>query len=370
MNTRVKARFTLLSLTVLLFAGMGCGNRPPVSAENQKGSSDKPTVLPSIRLYSDQSPLNQTVPADAEIDPDTRRYVDAIVQRAGDLVIQVKHYSSPVYFSDSGTPRHDVSLACGTVWELGVTTLKNVPIPDFAEPANDLDTADDPIPIVGCGEESDQDNSMVIIDLDSRCEYDLWQARREDGRWVCSWGNAISIDGGGVYEKGLSARGSGFAFLAGVIWPNELRQGVIHHALLFNLPNGLVRAGGPVPPATESDGESTDQDALPEGARLRLDPTLDLNTLSLTPAERTIAVAMQTYGMFLTDRGGGPTIGLYAVAPRSVRENPYAGLLPDEDFPDLAGIPLDKFQVLKLPRQDTDFQQKLALPVNGCATFQ
>lgn len=359
-------RLTLLVRMVFLSVIVACSN----PADNQDGESEKPTSLPSIRLYSDSSPLNQKIRTNAEIDPSSQQYVNAIVQTAQNLLIQVKQYSSPVYFADANTPRYEVLLPCGTEWELGVTKLKNVPIPDFAEPANDVDGADNPVPQGECGEDSDQDNNMVIIDLTTRCEYDFWQVRKENSRWVASWGNSISIDGTGVYEKGLSARGSGFAFLAGVIWPHELQQGEIPHALLFALPDQLVRAGGPVPPATESDGESTDPNALPEGARMRLDPSLDLNSLNLTPAERTIAKAMQEYGMFLTDRGGDWGVSLYAVDPRSVQGNPYEGLLPDEDYPIFENIPLDRLQVLKLPPQDPNFQQNLGLPGGGCADFE
>ena len=331
--------------------------------------TEKPLSLPDIKLYTDQSPLNQKLPADVELEPESSRYVTALTQGTEAMLVQYRQYSAPVYFSDSTTSRTDVLLHCGQTWERGVNVLKNVPIPSFAEPSNDIDGADNPIIAGQCGENSSQDNNMVIIDLQNRCEYDLWQARKETGRWAASWGNAISIDSMGVFDTGLSARGSGFAFLAGVIWPHELASGVINHALLFALPVGLVKGGGPVAPATETDGESTNPDAIPEGARLRLDPTLDLNTLNLTPAALTIARAMQDYGMFLTDRGGSPYLVLYAVDPRSVQGNPYAGYLPDQDFPPIDGIPLDRLQLVKLPPQDPDFASKLTLPNNGCATF-
>lgn len=331
--------------------------------------SVKPGSLPSSKLYSSTSPLNQKISVDAAIDPDSQQYIDALNLAVQSFVIQVKQYSSPVYIADANTPRHDIMLTCGSTWEIGVDVLKDVPIPDYAEPANDIDGADNPVPAAGCGENSAQDNNMVVIDMASRCEYDFWQARLNNGQWLASWGNGISIDSIGVYAKGLSTRGSGFAFLAGVIWPYELSANTISHALLFSLPNEMVSGGGPVPPATETDGESSYAYALPEGARLRLDPSLDLNSLGLTPAELTIARAMQEYGMFLTDRGGGPVIALYAVDPVSVSGNPYDGLLPDVNYVSLSGIPLDRLQVMQLPSQDPDFQQKLALPDDPCRTF-
>ena len=56
---------------------------------------------------------------------------------------------------------------------------------------------------------------MIIMDLGTRCEYDFWQARKVSGKWIASWGNSISLDSSGVYEKALSTRGSGFAFPEG-----------------------------------------------------------------------------------------------------------------------------------------------------------
>lgn len=82
-----------------------------------------------------------------------------------------------------------------------------MPIPDFAEPANDVDGTDNPIPTGECGEYSDQDNDMIILDLETRCEYDFWQMRKENGRWVASWANNISMGSTGIFEKGLFANG-------------------------------------------------------------------------------------------------------------------------------------------------------------------
>ncbi|GIX08039.1 MAG: hypothetical protein KatS3mg115_2442 [Candidatus Poribacteria bacterium] len=312
-----RGKLSRLAVVVVVWMGLfvGCGEEE--FSEEEEGPPvqevEKPTALPEIRLYSDQSPFNQKIPPDAELDPDSDRYIAALAGTLEHVTIQVGQYSAPVYFADEQTPRHDVLLACGPEWEIGVSVLEAVPIPDYAEPADDRDGE---VPLEGCAGSPDKDNNMVVIDLVNRCEYDFWQMRRENGQWVASWGNALSIDGSGVFEQGLSARGSGFAFLAGVIWPHELRQGEIPHALIFNLPERFVRDGGPVPPATESDGISWDPAALPEGARLRLDPTLDLEALPMSPVERTIARAMQEYGLFLSDIGGGqPVLALYAVDP-------------------------------------------------------
>lgn len=344
-----------------------CGN------ENGSGPSEsaKPTSLPTfddVRLYTADSPLNQKIPVDAEIDPNSTEYVNVIVQAvaAAGFVIEFKQFSAPVYFSDSQTPRHDVVLACGQDYA-GVDALTGVPIPDFAEPADDIDGADNPIPFGVCGDAADQDNQMIILDLDTRCEYDFFQVRLENGRWVASWANSISLDSQGIYPTGFSARGSGFATLAGLIWPDELQQGQINHALGFSYPG--VAAGGPVPPATESDGVSTGLWALPEGARLQLDPSLDLDTLELTPYAKTIAKALQEYGMILFDDGSSG-VSVESLDPKSTRANPYEGLLPDVDFPELNDIPLDRLRLLKLPPQNANANETNELLASGCAAFE
>ncbi len=363
------------TVALLFCAGLaGClsgGGDVGRGGGEDEGIAEKPSALPafeSLRLYSPDSPLNHKIARDAKIDSGSAGYVDLVVRSAeeGGFVIELKQYTTTVFFADSTTPTTDVYLTCGPEWA-GVEMLKDVPIPPFAEPTIDSDGADNPIPFGGCGSDADQDNQMVILDPASRCEFDFFQARKENGRWVASFANSISMDGDGIYEGGLSARGSGFTTLAGLIWPDELEKGVITHALIFSYPH--AKAGGPVAPATESDGVSTNPHALPEGARLRLDPAIDLDSLDLSGAERTIATALQLYGMFLVDDGSFG-VSIEAVNPASVRGNPFEGLLPDEDYPSLSHIPLEGLQVLELGPQDPAADENGGLYPSGCGSME
>ncbi|MBI4117771.1 MAG: hypothetical protein HY453_01675 [Parcubacteria group bacterium] len=315
-------------------------------------------------LFSKDSPLNKKIPNNPSIDPKSPRLIERFASDTKDLfTIQVKQYSVPVYFSDANTPKTSVPLTCGSEWETGVNKLKNVPIPKRASPS-----ADEGINPRQCGSEIPDvcDCNMTVIDLEKRCIYEFWQADIVNGSWKASWGNAISLDGSGIYPNGMSTRGSGFSLIAGVIWPGELKMGIIDHALLFA--NPLPKAGGPVLPATDSDGESDEDFVLPEGAHLQLDPSLDLNdpSLGLTSYEKTIAKAMQEYGMFLTDSGDFG-IALYAVDPRSYTKNPYQDVWGDQDFVSIGNIPGDKFRVLKLPEQ---YEPDLSVVKNDCAVFE
>jgi hypothetical protein len=282
--------------------------------------------------YSDASPFNQKVPANAKVDLDSAAMVSSLLrdaQKQG-FYVAVDAWTIPVYYADEETPRYDVALTAS--WA-STRTMREVPIPAQAAP------------------DSEEDGHMVIIDSAAHREYDLFQAKKSGGGWRASWGNSIGTEGSGVFANGASARGSGFALLAGLIWPDELKDQRIGHALIFSFNH--TKSGGPVAPATESDGTSPKSDAIPEGARIQLDPGLDLDTLGLEPYEKTIAKALQEYGMILGDDGGG--ISLYAIHPMSVRGNPYAGVLPSPD-PDygvvfLPNIPVEKFRVVELGPQ-------------------
>jgi hypothetical protein len=55
-------------------------------------------------------------------------------------------------------------------------------------------------------------------------------------------------------------------------------------------------------PSRAGDGYSSDQYAIPFGARIQLDPAFDVNTLPAGPT-RTIAHALQDYGAWVVDTG-------------------------------------------------------------------
>lgn len=79
-----------------------------------------------------------------------------------------------------------------------------------------------------------------------------------------------------------------------------------------------------------------------------------------------IAEAMPRFGLILVDDGDG--FSLFAQNPNSVAPGAYEGLLPLEDYPPLAGIPLHRLKVLRLGRQSPHKQISLP-PLGGCANF-
>lgn len=335
-----KRLVALVGICVTLAAGVSCAAQPSKSA-GTLGTSFK-------RLYAAKSAFNRPIPAGAALDPRSDAYVATLADVGGShgLFVALRRWTVPVYYASASTPRTDVRLTAS--WRVADWMLR-VPIPGNAAP--------DP----------SSDGHMTILDRATGCEFDFYQARHENGGWSAGWGNSLRLAGKGVYPHGFSARGSGFANLAGVIWPKELRAGTIKHALMFSYPYTSSR--GAVGPATETDGESTDADALPEGARLQLDPHLDLRKLGLSPAAYTIGRALQRYGMYLGDTGG--SVSLYAVNRQSYAGNPYKGFSAGA-YGDLGKIPLNRFRVLRLGpvRSPSSLQSRARLVRSGCGRLR
>jgi hypothetical protein len=134
----------------------------------------------------------------------------------------------------------------------------------------------------------------------------------------------------------------------GLITLEDLALGQINHALALSVPN--VRAGVYASPANRTDGRTYDPLALPEGAHLRLDPSLDLAALHLPRFTLLLARAAQRYGIFVRD--GASNVTFYAQDPTPTGTEPYGG--PNGYFEGqrasalLASFPWSHLQLLKM----------------------
>lgn len=336
-------RTTKLAMVLLLCACAGVRFQPQVTAAPTTSPPPAAGLKKPAVLFSRDSFWNQPLARDLTLDPRSeamRRALLLEMEHGHGFARAVEEWTIPVYLADAATPRYDVPLLAPWVADLRLA-LRQVPVPPHARP----DPARDDGGGIG-------DAHLCIIDTNSGVAYDLWQARRKNGRWVASWGNRIRLDGSGIYPCGMSARASGTPLLAGLIWPEELRRGKIDRKLAFRFPYNHAR--GPVPPLTASDGTMTEEEMrriyrqktgrredvfpIPQGAVVQLDPAVNLATVQVSDPEtgarrllkrheQVIARAMQEYGMVDVDNGGA--IALYAVHPQSYGRNPYQDLLPD-----------------------------------------
>ena len=229
--------------------------------------------------FASNSPWRILIPADPEIDPGSTPMIAAVSSPPA-LYANLVEFAIPIYAVDADTPTHRVS--CTAEWGICPFAGWPVPIPDGAHP------------------HPGSDGAMVTVDESAGTSFEFWRAAANDGRWSVSWGAVNSARGSGW---GGESTGSGASRLAGVIRLSEIEAGVIPHALALQSSSACESFRAP---ALKSDGRSPGADCIPQGARLQLDPDLNLAELDLSPGERAVATAMQRYGGYLMDVAATP----------------------------------------------------------------
>jgi len=269
------------------------------------------------RWFSADSFWNTPVAADAEPDLNSDRWIELLAgERDPNFWLNLDKWTIPIYEVDERTPTRQVIPHQMKHWQNrsghGASFRQPVPIPDHAIP--------DPM----------QDSHIALVDYGRRIIWDMFFAHRsEDGAWDSMTGMTYDMDGDGVFRDGEFAvqdgesihlygpgRAAGVPIVAGLIMFDEILAGRIDHKLAFA--TGCNALQQYVFPATWTDGFT--EGGLPEGCVIQLDPSLDLDTLNLSPAARVIAVALQRFGAVNVDVAGGSVIyaeGLYGQDKRS-----------------------------------------------------
>ena len=302
---------------------------------------------PSGELFSPTSFWNERLSPTAPLDPNSGALVAALVaeiqrERAAGIGpwIGAGAGSTPVYRVPAAQPRVRVRLLRGG--QHGRRALQrafaSVPIPRNAKPAPGLD------------------GHLTVWQPSSDKLWEFFHARRRGGRWQADWGGAIRrvSKSPGYYTarawpgagRHWGATASSLPVIGGTMLLGELGKGRIDHALAINLP--APRAGEFAWPAQRTDGTGPST-ALPEGARLRLDPTVNVADLGLTKLGRMMARAAQRYGIVVRDQTGHGTSFWLEVPRGTGKRSPYGryfrGKTPAEV---LANFPWDRLQVLAM----------------------
>jgi serine/threonine-protein kinase len=211
------------------------------------------------------------------------------------------------------------------------------PTEDHFSPDCDLDPV--PVPAGGAleGEDGyecrgDGDCHLIVVDRARARLFEMWRADiRSDvfrGGCLAVWDTTRVYPPTGRGEQCTSADAAGFPIAPLLFDADEVAAGQVDHAIRFILPNATIRAGEYVHPATHGTrAASGPADAPPYGARLRLRADYPLASLPNDGA-RTVARAMQRYGMLLSDAG---RVALTARSDRFTRAK-WAGLLGPLDL--------------------------------------
>jgi serine/threonine-protein kinase len=215
--------------------------------------------------------------------------------------------------------------------------LAFTPTDDHFLPDCDLDPV--PVPPGGAleGEEGyecrgDGDCHLIVVDRSRLRLFEMWRAHIVGdtfrGGCLAVWDMSRVYPPSGRGEQCTSADAAGYPIAPLLFSADEVAARSIDHAIRFILPNSRIRRGEYVHPATHGTrATSGPPEAPPYGARLRLRADFPLETLPNEGA-RTVARAMQRYGMLLADGG---QIALTGQSDRFTRAG-WAGLLGPRDL--------------------------------------
>jgi len=322
--------------------------RPPPFAKPP--TADPGTQPPSTGsgLFAPDSIWNRRLPADEPLDPSSTARTSALINLINSpghgTWINTNQYSIPIYRVPADQPTVHVTL------DVPVPALQQafdaVPIPAKAAPAFGTDS------------------SLAIYQPSTGRMWEFWRARLTSDGWHARYGGAMEkvSTNPGFYDTGSwpgsdgsrqwtwGSTASSLPVIAGTVTVDDLRSGHIRHALAAAAPQAC--AGSFSWPAQRTDGLSTAPDCLPEGARLRLDPSLDLSRMRLPSITRMLAEAAQQYGIVIRDTTTNGPLVLYAEDPGPFGYDPYGG--PNGLFGGIAPwdfmpkFPWSHLQLLKL----------------------
>jgi hypothetical protein len=325
-----------------------------------------PRLSHELEPYAPTFAFNERIPPGTPSDPRSDAIVGQLVENVGQAKIAMSSAGEvpPVYVAKPTDPFYSVNVG-------GRQTRFRVP--------------------AGVQAGGGSDSPLIILDpshpdFGRHTELRLWQASVGSGTLSASGAGLFHYnnDGAIVNPNGTPSHGipfqgfgtgSGLSYLAGLIRPDEVRLGRIHHALRFAYSaadfNSNFRA-----PAIKSDqpkGTSTRNPAtaIEMGMRLQLDPSVNCAARTVpgkadsspeTRYLRIICKALQDYGMMPMDGTGNRLLFFHmedeSTAPwSSIIGSKFNGtwgyLLRDKTTPadglsrnDTSGIPWGRMRVL------------------------
>jgi len=311
-------------------------------------------AAPADRLFAADSIWNARLSANTPLDPTSRQRVRALTGEIRGTIarrnlypnIQANRYSTPLYRVPANARRVRLTLDTGRWGDpLRAALAGGVPIPEAAAAA------------------SGSDGHMTVYQPATDTLWEFWRAHRRADGWHASWGGVIrgvsrnpgyytagawpGLSGTNGWNWGSTA--TSLPVAAGTVTRAELRRGRVDHALAVAVANPCRKVFSW--PAQRTDGTSSKRNCIPAGARLRLDPRVNLDRLRLPRVTRILAEAAQRHGMIVRDRTGG-SLAFYLEAPSPRTRSPYTGArglyrgVPSWRM--LARFPFDRLQLLPL----------------------
>lgn len=258
---------------------------------------------------------------------------------AGIAAFNAYQYNNSYYVAPNGTPRVDVGfddcqgkghVPDGLLGPGGHFT--GVPIPAGAVPSPGTDKA------------------LSVYSPESDQLWEFWVTTQSGSGWTACWGGRIDDVSSslGFFNGSFGATATGLASTGGMVRLADIRSGSIEHAMSLAITNPRVFTELSWP-AQRSDGFDHHPDSVPEGTRLRLDPSIDVRSIGLHPVAEMIALAAQKYGFIVVDKAGAVAVIAESGAPEEAAtgQDPWSAILgATPDWQVMGNFPWDALQAL------------------------
>jgi hypothetical protein len=258
------------------------------------------------------NPWNRDVSGDP-VDPNSAAYIRAM--NGGTRFLHADFGSDPGY---------------GIPWTTVAASQPRVPMSfDYAD---ESDPGPYPFP-PGAPVEAGSDRHVLVLDRDACRLYETWDSHFVGPGWQCGSGAVFDLRSNALRPDGwTSADAAGLPILPGLVRREEVKSGVVRHALRFTVQR-TQRAY--VHPATHFASGNSSPDLPPMGLRVRLKGSFDVS--GYRGDARVVLAALQKYGMFLADNGSD----WYITGETNASWD-------DADLDQLKTVPGDAFEVLRL----------------------
>lgn len=299
---------------------------------------------PSLYIGGGDNVFRQDIssaPAVSDAPARARKIAEQVTSRYNGVAgLNVDEYSATMYVADANTPR--IRMEFDDCQKKGYTPLglfdgpkhfENVPVPANAVPTAGTDKA------------------LSIVDPVTDQLWEFWVTEKDPstGRWSACWGGRIDdvSQSQGRFQHPFGATASGLPMVGSMVTIEEARRREIPHAVSLV----LVDTGKDWSwPANRSDGRDPAADAIPLGSRLRLDPSVDVDALSMDPVGKAIAKAAQKYGFLVVDTSGAVSVIAQNGTPAEAETgtDPWTQVLGGTPtYEVLKGFPWDKVQLIE-----------------------
>ena len=315
-------------LTVALATAVALGGGLIVALDGAEADSP-------YRAFTATSYWNTPLPVDAPVSRRSQKILAFIMRKATTPYVHLAgandsgQWGNPIYWAKSDDPTYNVGNSC--VFDRP-PEFASIRIPRGAKP--------DP----------SSDSGMTIYDLDKSIVYGLHKARYNDSKdkWRACGGSVYylasnGLDGGlrrSDEKRNQGHRGVPPSTFA--VRYEEVQDGAIEHVLKVAVP--LTKCKHVFPMVNDECG-TRKKNAPPEGARIRINPSVDLSSINLSPEALTVAKTLQKYGAVIGDQSGGPISLKLENTVAEGRGQLWAGTLTSNA---LAEIPLSSFEVVRL----------------------